>query len=94
MFLNTVGTSGFSTAGHWWGRSAAMVRRATHYLFGHRLVCRLMLFTDGGKALCPLAQFRKTSPAIFALYVSLSLDVKWSKNRGGFRFQWSVFRCL
>lgn len=30
VFFNTVGTFGYITAGHWWGRLAAMIVRARH----------------------------------------------------------------
>ena len=58
LYLNTVGTFGFSTAEHWWGRLAAALMRAGHYFLGHELSCRLMLFADDGLALPPLAHFR------------------------------------
>lgn len=59
VYLNTVGTFGFSTAGHWWGRLAAMLIRAGHYFLGHSLACRAMIFADDGKALLPLQHFRR-----------------------------------
>ena len=88
LYLNTVGTFGFSTAGHWWGRLAAMLIRACHYFLGHLYMSRLMIFADDGKATIPIKHFREVIPALFGFLVALGLDVKWAKIRGGFQYQW------
>lgn len=88
VYLNTVGTFGFSTAGHWWGRLAAAVVRASHYFLGPSLTMRIMLFADDGKAAIPVQHFKKSIPALLGFMVSLGLDIKWAKIRGGTEFQW------
>ena len=88
LYLNTVGTFGFSTAGHWWGRLAAALIRAGHYFLHHALSCRIMLFADDGLALLPLAHFRPSLKALFALYLIFGFEIKWKKVRGGTEFQW------
>ncbi len=58
VVLNTVVTFGFSTAGHWWGRLAAMTTRGAHYALGSGLKAWLLLFEDDGKMLMPLSKYR------------------------------------
>lgn len=88
VYLNTVGTIGFSTAGHWWGRLASAVARASHYFLSWDLMMRIMLFADDGKASISVGHFRKSIPALLCFMVALGLDIKWSKIRGGTDFQW------
>ena len=68
VYLNTVGAFGFSTAGHWWGRLAAMLITVGHYILGHTLAGRIMIFVDDGMALLPVTHFRKSAVALFAFY--------------------------
>lgn len=87
-YLNTVGTFGFSTAGHWWGRLAAMLTRACRYFLGVHYKVRMMIFADDGKTSIPLNLYRRVFLALFCFLVALGMDVKWTKIRGGFQFQW------
>lgn len=88
VFVNTVGTFGFSTAGHWWGRLAAMLIRLAHYAWGRELAGRIMIFADDGLALFPASTFRRSASAVIALYAVLGFDLKWPKIRGGIESQW------
>ena len=88
VYVNTVGTFGFSTAGYWWGRLAAALIRCGHYVLGQNYKIRMMLIADDGKAHIPASSFRRVIPALLALFVSLGMDIKWEKIRGGIHFQW------
>lgn len=90
-FVNMLGIFGFSTAGHWWGRLAAMLIRLVHYALGRELPGRILIFDDdGGLALFPANTFRRSATALIALYAVLRFDLKWPKVRGGTDFQGSV----
>ena len=84
IYLNKVGTFGFSSAGHWWGRLAGMLGRGAHYLLGHELACWMLIFADDGKALMPANLFQKIAPILFAFYASLGFNIKWPKIRGAY----------
>jgi hypothetical protein len=86
--VNTVGTFGFSSAGYWWGRLAAMVVRGSHYLLSYLLMTWMLLFADDGKVLMPISKFRKIAPALFSFFGILGFPIKWAKVKGGTQFQW------
>ena len=44
---------------------------------------RNMLFADDGKAAIPVQHFKRSIPALLCFMVSLGLDIKWAKVRGG-----------
>ena len=88
VFVNTVGAFGFSTAGHWWGRLAAMLIRLAHYALGRELAGRILIFADDGLALFPASTFRRSATALISLFAVLGFDLSWPKVRGGTDFQW------
>ena len=47
VWINKVGTYGFSSAGYWWGRFAAAVMvRMSYYLIGGRWAPEILLYAD------------------------------------------------
>ena len=88
VYLNTVGTFGFSTAGYWWARLGAMCIRALHYGLGHELAIWLLLFADDGKASIRISKLRPTFKVLTALLAVFGFPVKWGKVKGGTEFQW------
>ena len=88
VYLNTVGTFGVSTAGHWWGRLAGMLGRCAHYLLGPELASWILIFADDGKVLMPVDRFKSIAPVLLAFYACIGFSIKWQKIRGGIEFQW------
>ena len=88
IFLNTVGTFGFSTAGYWWNRLGAMVSRGSHYILTHKYEGWILLFADDGKATFPAEIFKMAMLILFAFMAAMKIPIKWQKVKGGWEFQW------
>ena len=75
-YLNTVETFGVATAGHWWGRLAAMLGRAAHYLLGQGWASWILLYADDGKILMTVQKHPETGAALLVFYTCIGPDVK------------------
>lgn len=90
LWLNRVGTFGFTCASYWWGRLAAGVARFVLFFFGNHWVVQLIFaddirFQSNGKH-----KFKHQLLALF-LWVITGTPMSWAKCKGGLSCEWIGF---
>ena len=89
VWINTVGTYGFSSAGYYWSRLAgAVMVRLPHYLIGQRWRPEILLYADDWFGIAGRKGEMVDLGGILLLFEALGVPMKWKKYRGGFEAVW------
>ena len=90
LWLNRVGTFGFTCASYWWGRLAAGVARFVLRFFGHHWVFQLIFADDIRVQTNGKHKFKHQLLALF-LWVLVGTPMSWGKCKGGLSCEWIGF---
>ena len=94
VYVNKVGTFGFSSAAYWWGRAGGALTRLHHYVVGKRAPLWLLLVADD---MYESAAGPYRTPALLTgMIIAAVLDVplSWHKIKGGSVVHWVGYELL
>ena len=83
VWINKVGTYGFSSAGYFWSRfGAAVLVRMIHYFIGARWSPEVLLYADDLMMLAGGAKELRDLGIVMLIFEALGVPMKWKKYRG------------
>ena len=88
LYFSMYALFGVASISYWWGRLAAGVSRAMHYVLGHAFALWMLLYADDYKLSATGPGF--TQALLLALLTArvFGLPISWKKCSGGFTFSW------
>ena len=87
LWINKVGTFGFTCASYWWGRLAAGITRFVIRFFEQRWIIQLLFADDNRLQANGVTKFGDILLAIF-LWVIIGTPLAWHKCKGGLSCEW------
>ena len=88
VFINTCGTYGFASAAYWWGRLAAMIHRACHYVSNGGPPTWMLLFADDWDVSAGGSDLLAALLTTLWVMVVFEVPVNWRKCHGGQTYVW------
>ena len=94
VYLNRVGTFGFSSASYWWSRAGGAWVRLAHYVIGGRAPSWLLLVADDLNQSASGPHQVTALMVVLVLAAIVDIPISWHKVKGGQALSWVGYEIL